>query len=183
MLYLHAFRRCLINLECSDLTLASHCLCNSSHCLCDQHMVFGALGILKHLHCGEWSVTRFNSLQDFTHGWISSAWNRVQQMEGCSNSWHRVGPLCSCITFLVPGWKPKETIESGLSVCAFVRACVTVYLRNRSRFFPKLGTKLGVKNVRNIARQLFLYFSPFSRKALIYANLCHFRPFLAIFGT
>ena len=48
------------------------------------------------------------------------------------------------------------------------------------RIFPKPGMKLGVKNVRNVARPLFLRFWPVLAKA---ADLCEKKPFLAIFAS
>ena len=67
-----------------------------------------------------------------------------------------------------------------LFVCVFVCLWVTDYLRNRSEDFPKLGTKLGVKNVRNVARPLFWDFFPFSWKTLICANK---NTFFSIFAS
>ena len=60
-----------------------------------------------------------------------------------------------------------------------MRACVTDYLRNRSKNFPKLGTKLGVKNVRNVARPFFRFLPVFPKTDL----LCDKKPLLAIVGS
>ena len=50
--------------------------------------------------------------------------------------------------------------------------------------FPKLGTKLGVKNVRNVARQLVLDFCPFfSQKNAHLCEKSRFGQFLAVFGA
>ena len=86
----------------------------------------------------------------------------------------------------MPYWFPvenrEEPIKSVLSARPSVRA-TRIISETAPRIFPKPGTKLGVKNVRNVARSLFSDFCPFSRKPLIYAKKSHFWPFLAVFGT
>ena len=69
----------------------------------------------------------------------------------------------------------RDFLNSGLRVCVS-----RIISEPAPRIFSKLGTKLGVKNVRNVAWTLFLDFCPFSRKPLIYAKKT---PFLAIFGS
>ena len=84
--------------------------------------------------------------------------------------------------FLVPGWKPKGAYKISIVRVSGVRL-LRIISETTPRIFPKPDMKLGVKNVRNVARPLFFRFWPVLVKA---ADLCekkHFWPFLAIFGS
>ena len=80
-------------------------------------------------------------------------------------------------------WFPVENREEPIKSVLSVRPCVRptrIISETALRIFPKPGTKLGVKNVRNVARPLFLKFWPVLAKA---ADLCEKNTFLAIFGS
>ena len=79
-------------------------------------------------------------------------------------------------------WSPVENREGPIkSVLCGVRPSRFIS-ETAPRIFPKPGTKLGVKNVRNVARPLFRDFGPFFRKPLICAKKIHFWQFLGLCG-
>ena len=81
--------------------------------------------------------------------------------------------------FLVTVENREGPIKSVLSVRVSVSRS-RIISETAPRIFPKLGTKLWAKNVRNVARLLFSNFCPFSRKPLIYAKKSHFWQFLGL---
>ena len=87
----------------------------------------------------------------------------------------RVCQGCFYGYFWFPVENREEPIKPVLCVCV-----LRIISETAPRIFLKPGMKLGVKNVRNVARPVFLDFGPFWRKPLIYAQK---KPFLAIFGS
>ena len=86
--------------------------------------------------------------------------------------------------FLIPGWKPKGSIESGLSVRSLVSLLVspfvTAYLKNRSKDFFEIWYEVGEQNYKKRHTAAFLNFRLFWP---ILALMSHIWPYLTVFGT
>ena len=76
----------------------------------------------------------------------------------CSEIWKYTKIFSTHFFFLIPGWKPRRTYK--ISIVS------QIISKTAPRIFPKLGMKLGIKNVRNVARPLFCGFCSFSPKPL-----------------
>ena len=84
---------------------------------------------------------------------------RVDHIDDCKrlrfDGMHVHHRHCNYTCFWFPVENREEPIKSVLCVCVSGVCATRIISETAPRIFPKPGMKLGVKNVRNVARPLF----------------------------